>query len=150
MAKNFGRIAAGTAIAGGAFLIKWLASREKAVSPMASADPIEETAAVERTLEEDPGMATLGEVEQAIFEVEKVKVSFRHPSGRDARSNKRGFTPYSYQKKLNSDYTVANFIKQRIAPLYEHHGLRIVVTFQDRSIAHGGNMLRQVRESFET
>ena len=65
---------------------------------------------------------------------------------RDARSNKRGFTPYPYQYKLNGDYTIADLINQRLAPLYDHHGLRIVVKKADGAIAMGGTRLRMVRD----
>jgi hypothetical protein len=150
MAKNFGRVAAGAAVAGAALLIRWLSTRnapEAATSTSDTVAPTKEMADDE--IEEDPGMATLGEVELSIRKVEKLDVAFVHQTGRDARSNKRGFTPYMYQYKLSDDYTVSNLINKRLAGPYEHHGLKIVVKYADGAIAMGGTRLGKVRETFK-
>lgn len=95
-------------------------------------------------------MATLGEVEEAIFEVEKVDVAFVHPSsGRDARSNKRGLTPYPHRNKLNGEYTISDLIRLRLSPLYDHHELKIVVKYEDGAVANGGTKIARVRKTFQ-
>lgn len=143
MAKNLGRVAAGVAIAGAALLLKWFSSRDSSKVPGAA------TQAAEGDIDEDPGLATLGEVEEAIRRVEKFDVVFTL-SGRAAGSNKRGFTPYPYQNKLNDDYDVKAYLGQRIIGYYAHHGLGIEVRRADGAVAAGGTKLRTVRETYKS
>ncbi len=137
MAKNYRQIAAGAALAGAGLLIRWFSTRGSA----------------DEEFEEDPGLATLGEVEDAILEVEGFRVSFTHSSGRNARSNKRGFPPYQYQKKLNDDFSVKAYLKRRISYTYgsllEEHGMTAVVEYADGAKVMGGAHLVTVRDSYK-
>jgi hypothetical protein len=103
----------------------------------------------EPLIEEDPGMATLGEVEAGIRRVEKVDVVFIHrKSGRDARDDRRGFPPYSYQKKIGDDFAVAELIRRRLDG-YERHGLKAVVKDGFGYPVHGSTHLRSVRATYD-
>lgn len=136
MAKSYRQLAAGAALAGAGLLISWFSTR-------GSVDVSVED------LEEDPGLATLGEIEDKIFEVEGFFVRFTHADGRNARSNKRGFAPYPYQSKKHPTTTVSSYLKLRVDEHYGHHGLKTVVIFKDGAIAMGGNQLGTVRESYK-
>jgi hypothetical protein len=132
-----------------AFLFKWSAGAETPTSQISSpANTVEETTSPDLMLEDEPGLATLGEVERAIYDVEKVRVAFLDPSGFAVQSNKRGLLPYPYQRKSPSDDTVSAFIEQRLAPFYEHHGMRIVLQAPDGLAVPGETILGHVRESF--
>jgi hypothetical protein len=105
--------------------------------------------AVREDFDEDPGMATLGELEESIHLVERVTVSFVHrTSGRDVRDDRRGFTPYAYQKKASDDFTVSDFIRRRLAG-HERSGLKAVVRLGNGKAAHGATKLREVRKGYE-
>jgi hypothetical protein len=103
---------------------------------------------LDRMLDEDPGLATLDDVQRTIFEVEKVKVVFIHPSHEEVAPNKRAFVPYPYKRKIPNDTTVAAFVHQRLAPFYELHGLRGVVQNPDGSPVGDETTIRDVRDAF--
>lgn len=99
-------------------------------------------------VEEDPGMATLGEVQDTINRVERLTVVFVYPkSGRDVRDDRRGFTPYPFVNKINDDLTVSDLIRRRFGD-YERHGLKAVIKDYDNNIVHGGTRVREVRRTF--
>lgn len=132
-----------------AFLFKWSTGAGTSASQISSpANTVEETTSPDLMLEDEPGLATLGEVERAIYDVEKVQVAFLDPSGFAVQSNRRGLLPYPFQRKSPSDDTVSVFIEQRLAPFYEHHGMRIVLKAPNGLAVPGETMLGQVRESF--
>jgi hypothetical protein len=128
-----------------------LASRVRSFGDRASAEVREanEGGSDEPLIEEDPGMATLGEVEADIRRVEKVDVAFLHRiSGRDARDDRRGFLPYAYVNKIGDDVAVAELVRRRLSG-YEKHGLKAVVKDASGDPVHGGTHLRSVRASYD-
>lgn len=121
-------------------------------APAAAHDPLRSSYGgagyLDRMLDEDPGLATLHDVQRMIFEVEKVKVVFIHPSLEEVAPSKRAFVPYPYKRKVPNDTTVSAFVHQRLAPFYELHGLRGVVQNPDGSPVAGETTIRDIREAF--
>jgi hypothetical protein len=129
-----------TVVAAGAGLIAKQMQNAGKTSP---ADDLKED------VEEDPGMNTLGEVEESIRRVERVVVSFVHrKSGRDVRDDRRGFTPYGFVNKAPNDQRVSDFILHRLVN-YETHGLKAIVKYKNGKNAHGSTRLSEVRETYD-
>ena len=100
-------------------------------------------------VEADPGMATLGEIEESIQRVERVIVSFAHRnSGRDVRDDRCGFPPYQFVNKVSDDFTVSDLIRRRFSD-YERHNIKAIVKNSRNEIMYGGTRLREVRKTFD-
>lgn len=122
--------------------------RARQTSSDRGSGPVDPDDDVLATSDDDPGRATLREVEDEIFAVERVRVSLTHrASGRDARGDRRGFAHYSYVYKLSGDYTVSDLIRRRLID-YESRGLKPVVKYADNTQAQGGTRLSQVRSTY--
>jgi hypothetical protein len=138
-----------TVVAAGAGLIAKQMENAGKTSPPDDSKEATNAQTLKKEVEEDPGMATLGEVEESIRRVERVVVSFVHrKSGRDVRDDRRGFTPYPFVNKAPEDLRVSDFIRRRLAD-YERHGLKAIVKYENNDHAHGGTRLSEVRETYD-
>jgi hypothetical protein len=99
-------------------------------------------------LHEEVDMATLGDVEDAIRDVEEFDVVWVHDdTGRDARRDRAGYVPYGRKHKFNGDRTVTDFIRNRLGD-YTDDALRATVRDGRGNVAHGGTQIKKVRASY--
>lgn len=98
-------------------------------------------------------MATLEQVERAIYQLEGFRVTFRRRSAttgrpRDARSDLRRIPPYDYDNRFQGDRNVSEWISIRIESRYGEFNLIPTVLYNDGSPAPGQTRVDNVRRSY--
>jgi hypothetical protein len=86
------------------------------------------------------GTLTALEIEQAVFELEEIRIVIRAP----ANGN---FEPYQYTRKAAENASIAEWLEQRVKPIINGHG--VVVVDGNGNIPHGRTRLSTLRASYE-
>lgn len=91
-------------------------------------------------------MPTLRWVEGQIHRIEGFHVAFRHPRGRDVRSDMEDVRSYPFERRLADDRTVSEWVDLRFREQYR--GFEVDVLRADGSSAHGNTLLRNLRADY--
>ncbi len=82
---------------------------------------------------------TLREIEQAVFELEEVRIAIQAPT-----NTKLG--DYNYQRKAAGTASISEWVQQRIIPLVGKHGVTVVDG--TGAIPHGRTKMETLRNSY--
>ncbi len=91
-------------------------------------------------------MPRLKNVRKKIVRVEKFRVRFHHPDGRNMRGNRRGVPQYDYERKAKGNLTVREWKDIRFYPNYV--GFEIEVLNAEGTAVVGNTRLSTVRDSY--
>jgi hypothetical protein len=80
------------------------------------------------------------EIEQAIFELEEIRIVIRADSNGQLGS-------YQYARKAAENASVSEWLEQRVKPIINGHG--VVVVDGNGNIPHGRTRLSTLRASYE-
>ena len=82
-------------------------------------------------------------MERKISRFEGIGVKFRHPSGRDIRSDKILSVRYPFKNKAADSMSVSSWLRNRFDPVFP--GYRCDVLDQEQRRAHGRTQLGKLR-----
>jgi hypothetical protein len=92
----------------------------------------------------------LKNLEKKMWDVEGFQVRLVHKkSGRDVRGDLRDVGNYNAQRKAKGSLTVNDFIEGRLKRRFDKFGWKGQVVCGDGSTAHGGKLLKNVRDSYK-
>lgn len=91
----------------------------------------------------------LKNLEKKMWTFEGFQVRLVHEkSGRDVRGDQRDVGNYNYKRKAKDNLTVTEFVEGRLKNRFEKLGWKGQVVCGDGSTAHGGKLLKNVRDSY--
>jgi len=91
-------------------------------------------------------MPTVLAVERRIFKVEGFDVVIRHLDGRNVRSDREKLPQYPYKRAMANRSDVKAWKETRFQPHYPGFQVDVIDAYGRR--AHGGKLLRTVRDTF--
>lgn len=89
-------------------------------------------------------MATAGQFEAKVYQVEKIRIRILRENGSDVRSDMEGFNPYDMSNKAPDNFSVASFktrIKRFIGPIF-------IIEVMDKNgnvVSQGNTLLKNIR-----